>query len=403
MKILLTLSCILFTTLPTRALEFNEALIHLKKNEDIQRAINQIHVSEAQLDIALSTALPTLSLQSSFVRQASTQSTFVGKEQRQTLLNLRQPLFRGFKSFRSYEFAKQLIKTQELAQDAIMREVQFRFIDLYFDLLKQQKDISLLEESLVSNRNNLKELEKRMQIGRSRKSEVLSTKTQLLRSQGQLLEARERYSLSQKQLARLLNKEVTSELTEPTSKKLPDRTNIVDDHPSLKAAKLRLENSEIVVSIEKSDHYPTVNLNANYYLDQEGNFNQREWDFSVNLNLPLYEGGRSSAEIREAKLQQMNTKLEVETISNDLKNLVSQITTSLSLATEQLKTLQESVKTSYDNYQEIKKEYDLKLTNSIEVNNALESYLQEKRRYESVRLNTLHAEYKLLTLAGSLQ
>jgi len=376
-----TLILIIFYLNSSFALEITSALESYKENENFKNAINEIEIFQAREDGTFGNVLPTLELNSNYTKQSATNNSFVGSEQRQSFITLRQPLFRGLSEFNALDYAEKLSETKKLAKEVIKRELQLQIADQFMQAYGLQKEISLFKELVIINTNNFKLIKEREKIGKSKKSDLLRAQANLLQIKAQLTQLNEQLETSLIDLQRLTNKR-SDNLKYIDIKKMDNFT--VDTHPSVKVARLLFEASDDLIASSKGNHYPQLDFNANYYLEQEGVFNERDWDMAVNLTIPIYEGGRTSSQIREQELLKKRNALILEQTKRDLETMLKKLNTQSTLLNQQLRAYELSVKASYESYREILKDYKLRLTTNLDLNNALESYLQEKRNLISL-------------------
>lgn len=385
---------LLFLNQALFAVEINKLLDSYKSNEDYLNAINEIELFRATEDKTFGNVLPTLELNSNYTKQDSTNNSFVGTEQRQTFITLRQPLFRGFSEFAAIDYSEKLSETKELAKKVVKQDIQLRIADLSMQAYSLIEEKKLFGELLKINTNNYNLIKKRERIGKSKKSDLLRARANVLQLKAQLTQLNEQLKTTLIDLKRVTGLDVTSvEFKAPQSQS----TFNIDNHPSIRAAKLLYEAGDDLIKSSKGGHYPEVDLSANYYLEQEGVFNERDWDMAVNLTFPLYEGGRTSSEIREQELIKNRNKIAYEKNKRDLETLLKKLSTQVVLVKEQVSAYEASVRASYSSYQEILKDYKLRLTTNLDLNNALEVYLQEKRN-----LIQLKSKEKFIQLQESI-
>lgn len=403
----LFICCLILFTGPLFAVTLEQAKLLLENNEQWQKSVNQALVSEADLDIANGFLFPVISARVNYTKQAETENAFLATEQRQVFLNLSHPLFQGFKEFRAKKAAELTHKAQKEVVKAVQRELLLNLTRLYFQVLQAQTEVRLLQESYRTAKEVEKEIEQRQRIGRSRKSELYSAQAQSLRAKSQLETGQIELGSLKVSFWRMLGQErkkiAKEKFALPSqAKTLPAPEEIYKQHPTLEAARLMIGVSKEMVAMEKSDHYPTLGLSANYFLDQEGNFNQPDWNATLNLNFPLFEGGRTSKEIYRAKLMEKDAHWSLIEAQRNLQETLKDLNLRLTQGRQRIKSLAASVKMSQKNYQELRKENKLGLITSLEVMQGLSQYIEQKRAYNQEELNLLSYRYQLLALAGEL-
>jgi outer membrane protein len=354
----------------------NKLLDSYQSNEDYQTALNEIELFKATEDKTFGEVLPTLELNSNYTRQSSTNNSFIGAEQRQTFFTLRQPLFRGFSEFAAIDYAEKLSETKKLAKKVVKQDLQLRIADLSMQAYQLMNEKNLFTELIKINDQNYKLINQRTKIGKSKKSDLLRARANLLQLKAQMTQLNEQLETTLIDIKR-----VTGMVVSQIDYQAPQMSQNFDieEHPSVKAAKLIAAASDDLIKSSKGNHYPDIDLSANYYLEQEGVFNQRDWDMAVNFTFPIYEGSRSSSEIREQVLMKKRSEIAYQKTKRDLQTLLKKLRTQSLLIKQQVEAYNSSVKASYSSYQEILKDYKLRLTTNLDLNNALQVYLQEKR------------------------
>ncbi|MBF0153082.1 MAG: TolC family protein [Magnetococcales bacterium] len=108
----------------------------------------------------------------------------------------------------------------------------------------------------------------------------------------------------------------------------------IENRPDIQAAEARLEAAQVAVKIERSSHYPTVDLSyqASRTWDSElgGSSGTSVKDtvdaqtLLVSLNVPLFSGGETNARIREAKGRKENSMAQLQALRNQAMRDVNQ-------------------------------------------------------------------------------
>ena len=78
---------------------------------------------------------------------------------------------------------------------------------------------------------------------------------------------------------------------------LPNNLDVLDDYlvrvalrPDVKAAQRRQTAAQENISVARGEHLPSLDLNANRYLERTGSLENVEWDVQLALTVPLYAG-----------------------------------------------------------------------------------------------------------------
>jgi outer membrane protein len=356
----------------------------LKHSESIR--IQEAVIEEAKENHwqTKATVLPTFQIEGSYLKQETYSS------QRQTKLTLTQPLFQGLDEFYAPRGTAADLASEEWTLRQKKEDLFESLAGSYFDLLKSIEDRKHLSQKLTLIKERVAALEKRKRIGRSRKSEVLTARSQLAlleveiaQAEIQLIESRQNFEfyLGEPLENRTL---MVPEFELPkmiawseVEKKLPEQT-------SLKVLRADLESAEASVSSAWTGHIPSVELTSNYYLSRSGGFySSARWDATISLTVPIFQGGIIQSQVREAAANQKQADLALRKKEReeyrDAKKLYDQAHVYLRL----LKEYDKAVELSQSNYQEQKQEYERGLVSNLDVLDSLQMSIDTQRKRDS--------------------
>jgi|LUMW01.1.fsa_nt_gb outer membrane protein len=398
-KLFLTFIFCVYPFYHALGISIKDALKLYVKNETYINATQELELAKTQEAKVFGDILPSLELNSNYTKQSSTQNDFVGSTQRQTFLTLRQPLFRGLKEFAALDYAQKLLEIKKLTKEAVKREVQMLIANHFMLVYQLKQELALSKELIEINQKNYEFIKQRQKIGRSKKSDLLVARATLLSSRSELYQQQEQLKKVILDLSRVIQTPLES--FEYSLKDMDSNPNMnIDTHPSVVASKILYEATEQQIKIAKSGHYPTVDLSANYYLEQEGTFNQRDWDMAVNLTFPIFSGNKTSKEIVEQKIVKQQNQNNYLKTRNDLKVMMDKIFMTISLAKKQLRAYEASTAASLSGYKEVLKDYKLRLTTNLELNSSLQNYIQEKKKLIQIQAKEKLAKVQIAILNG---
>jgi len=151
------------------------------------------------------------------------------------------------------------------------------------------------------------ELKNRVRVGRSRKGELLQAEAQLASADAQLQNAMGLLKDAHERFFILTGLERShSVLSEPltsifTVLPIQHYSDLAMKRPDVVNKGLKIEIAEIDLKSSKSLHGPTVDIGSNYYFNKRtGAYKNTDWDASVTLTLPLFEGGTTTAKVNES-------------------------------------------------------------------------------------------------------
>lgn len=383
---------------------FQEAV---KNTATIREKEWDTQIAEQQKDQAFSQVLPTVTAESINVwRDQADVGPFGEAYQHTAFLSLNQPLFQGGSEYYNLAIARRLPKIAELEKRRQLRLLFAQVAQVFFQALRAQKDVELYLDQEKSLRDRIRTLKSRVDIGRSKPTELLAARSQLSRILAERSQSERQKIVFVNQLKTLCGLEQTNQLIDyqdPTKIKYKnDWANQVSETPQIKATELLLENAERAVASARGSYLPTVDANANYYLDRAGILQDSSWDVTVNARWELYEGGNDSSEIQIRKLQAKKIKAQLVDIKRAQRIEFNSLKEQFFLHQKTLKQFKEAVKVAKQNYQEHQKEADRGLVSDLDALQVLDNYLAVRRTYLQQIFETKITWVQLKALAGDI-
>jgi outer membrane protein len=125
-------------------------------------------------------------------------------------------------------------------------------------------------------------------------------------------------------------------------------------------------------------------MNENLFLDQL--WNNLGQSFNLSLSIPIYSNRQIKSNIDRAKINSMNTRLNEQSVKNQLRKQVEQTYTDLKSARKKYDATREQVSAVENSYKNSEKKYEVGLLDAI-------SFLVEKNNYTKSLSGLLQAKY----------
>lgn len=370
------------------ALSLDEAFSMSNKSEVVKIATLNYERALNNQDSVTGGVLPTVTLNAKYGRDEyrSDYSTKNSSSDKDLYLNLNQPLYRGLREFNAIKVQRLLTESKKYLNDNVTRTLKSQVAAQFFNILSLQKEMEFNNQLLKASQDRVKEVSERVRIGKSKKSDLFSSKSQLMVVQNQIEDNKTKLQLAFIELSDLLATEVKEQKLnyreENIDKSLSlGSSNQLNNHPIILNYNLLKEIAGLNLKSAKAAHQPTLDLKGNYYFGDDGFNNTKNWDASINLSFPLYEGGKTNAAIRDSALSvtevEFNSSLAKRNLENEVKSLVRELS-QLQIKDNILKETKEALKVSYN---EIKKEYSLGLLTNLEVISSLNQYIDAEKNY----------------------
>jgi outer membrane protein len=358
-------------------------------------AINEdlIKETEAHFLQALSTVVPHVSFISEDVRRKESNSSTVENHRTsaQRKFNVTETLFSGFKAFNAIEGSKyeRLQRTDEK-----IRAEQLLLVDVsnvFYLLIEVREDLSALKTIRDAYSSRIKELIARESIGRSRVSEVANAKTQLYGVQASIKQVKSQEVIVRQLLEFLVGQPVGEVID---TYKFPI-TLMNEDYytakalmrPDVKAAKSAWEVANETRKAVDSDFLPTVDVAANYYAERPDTYKGVDWDVTLNVKVPIFEGteilGNSKAAALKADQSMELYKRAMRRAPYDIKESYVRLTTAMDV----YDALMKAYNMAKHNYNFQRKDYERSLVSNLDVLTAIQTLQDAERSY-------IHALYE---------
>ena len=382
----------------------------LKRSEKVQMEKEDIKAAEAQFFKATGEAVGDMDFVMTFQKQqelrtgegGSVSGSFTDPDRRERKFTLQQPIFRGFRALGALTGAGSLKKEQK---GEWIRAKQLLFLDVanaFYSLLREKKNLLVLNEVLQLYQERLKDLEAREQIGRSRATELVSAKARMKVAEAERARAQRTYAVAQDLLEFLTgisleNRELQEEpLPETEIQELNGYLEVAPHRADVEAARQAVKTARSGVLVAQSDFWPEVTLEHNRYNRREGLQADIDWDLLFKVDVPLFRGGETVGKVKEAMSHWRRGKLEYSLAERTATLEIKQAYDQWHSSVAETKALDEAVKASEENFRLQREDYEHDLVSNLDVLEALESL-------ERTRLDANRSYYEMKTNYWNLQ
>lgn len=379
---------------------FNSALLNNQSDNINESRLRQS--SEAR-NVGQGSYLPTLSLRGTYLKQKSYD------DQKTLGLNLTTNLYNGSRDSQLIDNAETGIQISKNQRKIDRINLYMDVVSAYYAYLLNVNEIKNLDLLKKQTQERADEIRKRLQIGRSRRGELLQAEAQLASVDAQTSDGIGLLKQSEARLLILtgLNKsQLESVVMEPAN---PAKT--LDEYLALALAREDVQNKELeikqlqgTVKIANSHYLPKLDLLSNWYAIKEGGSTGKrnsDWDVGLNLIIPIYEGGVSQAQARASVEKKAIADYQ---LTDYKKSVTIDITTKYEIFHRynvQSKAFDVALDKAKKSYEETVKDYRLGLVTNLDVLSSLNLYLDSKRNSEKIKIQA-NLNQKLLEASAGI-
>lgn len=379
-----------------------------KNNLTLKQNINELTFSRLNKDEAVSLYKPKVELFADVIQidadRAKYSSGLYSEGTVDYGLKVTQLIYSN-QVIKNIEIKKYLDKSVKNRVKNEKNEVIYKSILTYLNILKLKKynDIINVKKDFITK--NLQLSNQRVQIGVQNRSDVYRWKNELASVNIELANSLKQLENLKLNLSNMILLDEKYDLENyglySSIFKINDNTaikyinnekiqdyffeNMIFKHPSLKYIDELINAKNEQYDMNKQSRYlPTVSLQAQgkKIEDRYGSASNfpRPWDNNelqvvLNLNLPLYEGGKKSLDIQRSEVELLNLKLKYNEVKNLIKTNLLQNYDSIKKSYSKIKYSQESQSFSKKNYALVLDRYKKGKENIISVLDAQNSYI----------------------------
>jgi outer membrane protein TolC len=385
--------------------------IGLENSKEVKIAESVLRQSKAEIDEFSGNMLPKLSLTAAYTRLSEVDPFTITVpfsplpiNVQDAILNnynlrlsFRQPIFTGFKlsSLKNSAINKFNANEKDLINEK--NKTALNIITAYYNYYKTIKILTIVEENSIKLKKHLDDTKKFMENGLATKNDYLKIEVQYNNIELLKINAKNNLEIARTQFNKALglnlNEKTEIELEEPKIEEIEidynnDLKYAYSERMELLSLNYRIHSADNIISSAKSNLYPSLYLNGNFYYNRP---NSREmplkdkfketWDVSVSLNWDIWDWGITTAKIEQ---------------SEEIKNQLN----------EKYEQLKENIEQEvYSNYLKVISEYNKIKVSKLMLNLSEENYRISKEKYNNQLLSAtdlLDAETSLLDSQISL-
>ncbi len=324
----------------------NYAVVH---NVDVRQRINAARQGELAVTEAKDRVLPNLSgygsQNFSFGRGLTADNTYANRNTSSFSVGaqLSVPIFQGLRVVRSVKYAETSLKALVEQSEAVKDDVTINVMAAYLQALYSREVLGVARMSLGVSKDELQRREILLEAGKIPELDLYEARAQVSRDELTVVNAQNDSIMALLDLSNLLDIENDGsfDILPLNQEDLPMPSleevwsNMQMSNHTLRAAVIRKQAAGENVEVAKTGYIPTLSFNAglgtNYYktsgFQNEGFAAQMRHNFSkslgFSLNIPIFDGFSTRNSISRARLEQLNSELDLDNTRQQLYKTVS--------------------------------------------------------------------------------
>jgi TolC family type I secretion outer membrane protein len=384
--------------------------IAVEQHPSLKAATASVEAGKQRVREAVSNYLPQVSANSGATRRQTNAAAFgvSGPAKRFNLYtaggSLTQVLFdfgQNLNSIRSAQAAEQSLQADRTTQREV---VLLNVKEAYFNVLATRRLLTVADETVRQNEKHLEQAQGRFNVGLAAKFDVTQAQVQLANAQLNQVTARNNVAVARETLRNALG------LTGPLDFDIVDNFDVhqvsvtedealasaYDKRPELQSIQAQeLAANEQIASLQKN-YLPSVKAQGDYGWQGTDYPRQDLWDFGATVNVNLFNGGLTTAQIGEQKANLSNLKYNEEVLRQNIALEVRQAVLNLEQAAESIRVSETALRQARENLDLAEGRYKTGVGNIIELTDAQASLT-------NAEANHVQALYTYKTTVAALE
>ncbi len=331
-------------------------------------------------------------------------------------VTLVQPLFRQ-QNWIAYTEAELQVAQADAQFKIAEQDLVLRVAQAYFDVLIAQDSVRLAEAQKTAIKEQLAQAKRNFEVGTATITDTHEAQARHDLTSAQEIAAQNNLEIKRRTLQQLINtlpkdlqslgKQFKLEAPQPA-----DMEQWVNDaqlnSPQLAIAQAGAQLAEKEVARNRGGHYPTVDLVANYSQSAAtgGSFgvgsDSTSKSISVQLNLPIFQGGATSSKWREAEANRERASYELENARRSVALQTRQAYLGVVSGIAQVKALQQALTSSESLLEASKLGQEVGVRTNLDVLNAQQQLFSTRRDLYQAQYAYLISELRLKAAVGTL-
>ena len=335
-------------------------------------------------------------------------------------LQLQQSIF-DWGSWVGLKRADKTILKSGLDFEVSRQDLIIRVANRYFAVLAAEDVLTFERASKEAIARQLDQTNTRFEVGMVAITDVHEAQAAFDQAIASEIDAKRRLALAKENLREITGRKVT-ELASPLvdlelGPPNPESEEVwvnksLDQNLTLLSARMSAEIARSDIESQKTGHYPTVSLNLtrngsdadrdDFIRDISSSGANNSTSLGVQLNVPIYSGGRTSSQVRQSVYQHRAAIERVERITRETERETRDAYLNVLANVSRIRALKQAVRSSQTALQATETGFEVGTRTTVDVLNSRRTLLDSERNYSQSRYDYLSNLLVLKRASGIL-
>ena len=330
-------------------------------------------------------------------------------------------LFDGFQKINQVKQRKSDLEATRFETDKFMDDISLNIATGYLQILFYNELAKTAEKQLKSTELQSQRLKTLVDAGARAEGDYFTIEAQKASENSQFVSAQNNLFIARLTLAQMLDLPNLDGFeieypdldmaTQPSLSIKPDQIYeyALETQPSIKSAQSRVKSSEIALSMAQGGQSPTLSIQgslgsgysgaAQVFDSASAVYKTKSWNdqiqdnfnksFSINLNVPIFNGWSTRTNISRAKINVENQKYNLEQSKLQLRKTIQQAYVDAKAALNNYEASTAGVNAAHESFRYAEQKFNVGALNSVDYNNA-------KKDLEKAESDQLRAKYEFI-------
>jgi outer membrane protein TolC len=367
-----------------------EANLRLRQSQD------EIEAAKAVKKARTTEFFPTLNARYGYIRRDSPTTQALGvppgqivdvlvnpEDEYNFVTSFNQPIFTGFALLNQYKIASLGLDVAEFLEKITRQNVILDAKNAYYSVLKTQKLVDVARDTVRQISAQKDVAENMYQVGMSPLNDLLQSQVQLANAKQRMITAQNNLDIAKSQFNTLLRRPVNSPV---------NIADILDYRPfeynidycltqaeanrvEIQVADLEVQIAEKDYQLSQRDYYPTVNLTGTWthrgtdwdVNGGEGIGDKEFWDIRATASWNFWEWGRTTYGAREKLSRLSQSKSRKDEISDNINLEVKQAYLKTTESEKNITTIEKAIEQAKENLRITEERYKEQVSTTTDV------------------------------------
>ncbi|KLV02216.1 outer membrane channel protein [Photobacterium aquae] len=318
-------------------------------------------------------------------------------------------------SWVSLDISEKQARQRDAAYAATQQGLILRTSDAYFAVLRAMDDLEFVRAEKAAVGRQLEQTKQRFEVGLSAITDVHDAQAQYDSVLADEILAENALTNSYEGLREITGQEHTNlnvldtqrfAASAPQGKVLDLVNGAEQENLSLLSSRIAQDIARDRIALAESGHLPTLSFNAGYSYDEtrdvNGSLDDGTINAGINLALPVYTGGRTTSEVKQAQYSYVAASEDLEASYRSVVKDVRAFYNNINASIGALRAYKQSVVSAQSALEATEAGFDVGTRTIVDVLDATRRLYDANRQLSNARYDYIISQLQLKQAVGSL-